>query len=72
MDAANRDALLALAPDEVARSKVRLLRDFDARSEPGQDVPDPYYGGPRGFERVFDICEAGCRGLLSQLAAGLD
>ena len=30
-------------------------------------VPDPYYGGPDGFEEVFDICEAACRGFLEHL-----
>jgi protein-tyrosine phosphatase len=30
-------------------------------------VPDPYYGGPRGFDEVFDICERACRGLLDHL-----
>jgi protein-tyrosine phosphatase len=31
------------------------------------DVPDPYYGGPDGFENVFDIVERGCAGLLEHL-----
>jgi len=33
-------------------SKVRLFL-------PGRDVPDPYYGGPEGFEQVLDLVEAG-------------
>ncbi len=32
------------------------------------EVPDPYYGGQEGFERVLDLCEAGARGLLSRLS----
>ena len=31
------------------------------------DVPDPYYGGPDGFETVLDQVEAACRGLLATL-----
>jgi protein-tyrosine phosphatase len=31
-------------------------------------VPDPYYGGPEGFELVLDVCEAACAGLLDHLA----
>jgi protein-tyrosine phosphatase len=30
-------------------------------------VPDPYYGGPAGFERVLDLVEQGCDGLLQYL-----
>ena len=69
MDRQNRTGLLALAPDEAARAKVRLLRSFDPGSDPEADVPDPYYGGARGFDEVFDICDAACRGLLAHLRA---
>jgi protein-tyrosine phosphatase len=67
MDEANRAALLRLAPDEQARRKVRLLRSFDPAAPPGAEVPDPYFGGPEGFDEVFDICVAACRGLLAEL-----
>jgi len=67
MDRANRDELLRLARDERDRAKVRLLRSFEPGAPPDAEVPDPYYGGPRGFEEVFDICERACRGLLAHL-----
>ena len=67
MDAANRKALLAMAPDAEARTKVALLRSFDPAVTGDADVPDPYYGGPGGFDTVFDICLAACTGLLAQL-----
>jgi protein-tyrosine phosphatase len=67
MDRQNRDGLLKLAPDADARAKVRLLRSFDPASPPEAEVPDPYYGGPQGFDEVFDICQAACAGLLAQL-----
>ena len=67
MDSENHANLLRIAPDAAARGKVRMLRSFDDESPDDADVPDPYYGGSRGFEDVFDICEAGCRGLLAQL-----
>lgn len=70
MDRSNRDALLALAPDGHAAARVRLLREFDPASEAlgALDVPDPYYGGPGGFDDVLDIVTAACRGLLDALA----
>jgi protein-tyrosine phosphatase len=62
MDRANRDDLVRLAPDDAAAHKVRLLLD-DA------DVPDPYYGGPRGFDDVLDLVDGACRRLLADLRA---
>ena len=56
-----------MARDAADRGKVRLLRSFDPSAPPDADVPDPYYGGPRGFDEVFDICERACRGLLDHL-----
>jgi protein-tyrosine phosphatase len=68
MDRQNLAALERLAPDPAARAKVHLLRSFDPRSDPeDSEVPDPYYGGDAGFDRVIDICEAACRGLLEHL-----
>jgi protein-tyrosine phosphatase len=69
MDRGNLRELLALAPDEEAAEKVRLLREFDPSSGGDLDVPDPYYGGDRGFETVLDMVEAACRGLLDELRA---
>jgi protein-tyrosine phosphatase len=60
MDRRNLRELLDLAPDDETSAKVRLL-------VPDADVPDPYYGGDRGFENVLDMVEAGCRGLLDEL-----
>lgn len=59
--------LSELAPNPEARAKIHLLRAFDPSSPADADVPDPYYGGPEGFEQVFDLCEASCRGLLEHL-----
>jgi protein-tyrosine phosphatase len=67
LDEENARDLRRLAPSEQARAKVRLLREFDANAGPGAEVPDPYYGGPEGFEAVFDICLSACHGLLDHL-----
>ena len=42
------------------RGKLRLFF-------PERDVPDPYYGGPDGFEAVLDLVEEGCRRLLHEI-----
>lgn len=67
MDAENYQSLVQLAPDADAQQKVKLLRSFDATAKRGAEVPDPYYGGDRGFDEVIEICERSCRGLLDQL-----
>jgi protein-tyrosine phosphatase len=71
MDASNQRELLSLAPDDAAREKVRLLREFDpeASGRGDLDVPDPYYGGEQGFEEVLDLVQAATRGLLDDLRA---
>ena len=69
MDGENLQDLRAIAPDDDARRRVRLLREFDPASAgaPDLDVPDPYYGGPDGFDEVLDLVEAACRGLLDEV-----
>jgi protein-tyrosine phosphatase len=46
------------------RGKLRMLIR-------GRDVPDPYYGGAEGFERVLDLVEAGALALLAEVRASL-
>jgi protein-tyrosine phosphatase len=69
--AMDRDVLLdtlGLSADDPA-PHVKLFREFDP--DPGDyEVPDPYYGGPGGFEEVFDIVERTSRGLLEHLRNG--
>ncbi len=72
MDSENLRVLRALAPSGPAREKVRLMREFDPVSLEHRDldVPDPYYGGDGGFDQVYDLVEAACRGLLERIQAG--
>jgi protein-tyrosine phosphatase len=80
MDRENLRELRQQAPGESEREKVRLLREFDpasssgggrdVRDRPELDVPDPYYGGPGGFDEVFDLVSAACEGLLAEIRAG--
>jgi len=65
MDDDNQAALLELAAEEH-RGKVRLLMEFAGVAGP-RSVPDPYYGGPLGFERVLDLVEEAMAGLLDEI-----
>ena len=71
-DRENLRDLRAVAPSDAARGRIRLLREFDPGNRdpahpPDLDVPDPYYGGPDGFEDVLDLVDAACRGLLEEV-----
>jgi protein-tyrosine phosphatase len=73
MDRSNLRELRRMAPDEQARAKVRLLREFDPASredpEADLDVADPYYGDGGGFEEVLDLVQAASAGLLEDIRA---
>jgi protein-tyrosine phosphatase len=72
MDSSNLADLRLLAPDEGAYEKIRLLREWGragSQSDGELDVPDPYYGGPGGFDRVLDLVQAACGALLKELRA---
>ena len=66
MDEDNRHGVLALATDDDERRKVRRFTDFCEHFD-DPEVPDPYYGGDRGFELVADMIEDGCAGLLAHV-----
>ncbi len=65
MDRANQRAVEALRPPGAA-ARIALFLDY-APELGVREVPDPYYGGDEGFERVLDMVEAGARGLLAEL-----
>jgi protein-tyrosine phosphatase len=65
MDRSNVEDLEQVAPDGPGH-KVRLLSEFLPGGEP-RDVPDPYWGGARGFERVLDLIEEACPHILDEL-----
>ncbi len=69
MDRQNRRDLLQIAGTPEKQAKIRLMRDFDPEQD-DPDVPDPYYGGAKGFENTFQIVERSVRGLLEALEAG--
>lgn len=67
MDATNLADVQQLARGVKPGTEVCLLREFDPDAGGELDVPDPYFGGPQGFERVQDIIERSCRGLLEHI-----
>ena len=66
MDKDNLHDTLALDPDGDHATRVRLLREFDP--EPGDyQVPDPYFGGDQGFDRVYDMVDRATDAILDRL-----
>jgi protein-tyrosine phosphatase len=66
MDRDNLELLLQACPEEH-HGKLGLFLEYASRSTK-DEVPDPYYGGPDGFERVLDMIEDAAAGLLDQFA----
>lgn len=74
------DYILAMDEDNLAKlhevaedgqgSNVHLFLDF-AESATLTEVPDPYYGGLAGFERVLDLVEEASKGLLAAIKKDL-
>lgn len=64
MDRDNHSMLIDQA-DAAHHDKIRLFLEFSTAQE--EEVPDPYYGGAAGFERVLDLVEEASRGLLETL-----
>ncbi|MAF83523.1 MAG: low molecular weight protein-tyrosine-phosphatase [Gammaproteobacteria bacterium] len=75
-DFARFDYILAMDQDNLAdllekadpayHDRIRLFLDYSP-AHAGLDVPDPYYGGKTGFERVLDLIETAADGLLAEL-----
>ena len=65
MDQDNFHGLMSICPVGM-EGKIHLLMDY-APAFRTREVPDPYYGGDTGFERVFDMVEAAASGLLDEL-----
>ncbi|MGD8325602.1 MAG: low molecular weight protein-tyrosine-phosphatase [Sphingomonadales bacterium] len=65
MDERNLSGLHSLAPEGM-EDRARLFLEF-APEKQLREVPDPYYGGPDGFEHVLDLVEAAAKGLLNHI-----
>ncbi len=71
MDTQNVRDLISMG---ASSDRIRLLREFDPAlagvAGAALHVPDPYYGGPDGFEEVFRMIRDACDGLIPRLLAG--
>ena len=65
MDRSHYDDLMSLAPVHHQK-KIKMFLSF-LDNAPVEDVPDPYYGGPEGFENTFQLIEDGSQALLDHL-----
>ena len=66
MDENNYSQIRLLDPNNSFTHKIRRVTDF-CETTKISSVPDPYYGGNRGFETVIDILEDACGGFLKYL-----
>jgi protein-tyrosine phosphatase len=71
MDRDNLNDVLYLDREERFGGKVRLFREFDPEPDDFQ-VPDPYYGGDRGFDNVYAIVKRTADVLLDRLVEEFD
>ena len=67
MDHSNLVRLSEIAPSTLQKNKLMLFRSFDPESNEDQDVPDPYYGGTKGFEEVYSMVKRTCPPLLDYI-----
>ncbi|MBL1212212.1 MAG: low molecular weight phosphotyrosine protein phosphatase [Ignavibacteriae bacterium] len=71
MDESNYNDLLSYDINNKYKSKIFMMTDFSTNNN-FAEVPDPYYGGPEGFETVLDILEDTCAGLLEDVKTKLN
>lgn len=75
MDRGHRQTLASMARasagDYRYDDRLVMMRSFDPRAGGDVDIPDPYYGDDEDFEHCLDLVEAGCRGLVDQIAERL-
>ena len=68
MDEENYANISRRAHNDEERKKVIRMADYFTKHTNATSVPDPYYGGPEGFELALDLIEEGCKGLLKSLS----
>ena len=66
MDKNNYAHLISLAKNQKEREKIRMILN---EINPGlyESVPDPYYGGDNGFQKVYDMLDKACEKILAKI-----
>jgi protein-tyrosine phosphatase len=67
MDGSNLQDLQDLESGSESHAVIRLLLEFDPEAAGELDVPDPYYGGPGGFDNVYEMVDRACEALVEHL-----
>jgi protein-tyrosine phosphatase len=65
MDRSNQQAILSYCNTEAERAKVSLIRN-EVNGGMNEDVPDPYYGGPDGFQQVYEMLDEACKAIIKK------
>lgn len=66
MDYSNYDNVIHLARTEEDKAKVKLILQ-ELKSSPTLEVPDPYYGGTKGFDNVYNMLDKACNIIAKRL-----
>ena len=71
MDRSNLRDLRYLESEGDGGALLTLFREFDPHQDGDLDVPDPYYGGPDGFDLMFDMIDRTCAAFVEHLLTEL-
>jgi protein-tyrosine phosphatase len=66
MDTSNYKNVLAIAPNEEAKQKVKVILN-ELHPDKNLEVPDPYYGDMQGFEHVYQLLDEVCEVIASKI-----
>lgn len=66
MDESNINRLMLLASNSEEKSKIHKMTEYSIEYDV-ETIPDPYYGSDQGFERVLDLLEDACEGMIEEL-----
>ena len=68
MDHENYRAITSMEPDNTSKAKVEMIAQYISNHKNVDVVPDPYYGGDKGFELVIELLEDACEGIIDTLS----
>ena len=68
MDHENYCTITSMAPDNTSKAKVEMIAQYISNHKNVDVVPDPYYGGDKGFELVIELLEDACEGIIDTLS----